>query len=679
MANKKLSAVITIGGAVASSLGSAFGSIRRQTDGLGKAVGDLTRRQKLLGESIQTFGRTGHNVDKLRTKYEAVTAELDKQRTRLRELASLQRNISAHRDTAGRAQSDFFGRAASAVAIGAIARTPLKDFEELDAAMNNMEVAFMTSGGGVPKQLEQIKRQTVELGNLLPGTTADFVNLASALKEQGTSSDSIVGGALKSAAHLSVIMKMVPEQAGEMVAKLREAFALSDNEFSQMADYTQRARFGFGLKSEDMLLGAKYYGGKLNTLGITGADNVRKVYALQGMAAQQGMDGSTFGTNFGQMLTRLGTMTDRLNKSSKEMQHVNAMLKESGIELSFFGKDGKFSGVDNMVAQLGKLGRLTQEKRLQVLFRLFGEEGSRPADLIARTGVEGFQKALATMDNEASLDQRIGKSVTSFRNRLEALGGTLTNLMAAIGEPLAQMLDPVIESLNEITGGPLQDWVKENGLVIKSIAVIGAGVAAFLAIGAAISAVTFVTSTAVAGFLALAPAVTVAGTALRFAGTAAMWLGRALFMNPIGLAIGAIAGAAFLIYKYWDPLKAFFSELWDGIKATFAGVYDWIMAKVQMLMELPGRIKDRVAGVFERAGSALGTAAYDLVHPGDVPALPAIQKPGGAVTDNSQHTYHIQVPSGTDTKALADEIERRRRQQEGVRARSRMVDGAGAQ
>jgi phage-related tail protein len=44
-------------------------------------------------------------------------------------------------------------------------------------------------------------------------------------------------------------------------------------------------------------------------------------------------------------------------------------------------------------------------------------------------------------------------------------------------------------------------------------------------------------------------------------GQAALWLGRALFMNPIGLAITGIAVGAILIYRYWTPIKQFFSTL----------------------------------------------------------------------------------------------------------------------
>lgn len=60
-------------------------------------------------------------------------------------------------------------------------------------------------------------------------------------------------------------------------------------------------------------------------------------------------------------------------------------------------------------------------------------------------------------------------------------------------------------------------------------------------------------------------------TGLRLVGQAVLWIGRALLMNPIGLAITGIAVAAFLIYRYWGPIKTFVSGLWAEIKEGFSG------------------------------------------------------------------------------------------------------------
>ncbi len=48
-------------------------------------------------------------------------------------------------------------------------------------------------------------------------------------------------------------------------------------------------------------------------------------------------------------------------------------------------------------------------------------------------------------------------------------------------------------------------------------------------------------------------------------------LGRVLLLNPIGLLVTAIAVAAYLVYRYWEPISGFFSGLWQQVKAAFDG------------------------------------------------------------------------------------------------------------
>lgn len=42
-------------------------------------------------------------------------------------------------------------------------------------------------------------------------------------------------------------------------------------------------------------------------------------------------------------------------------------------------------------------------------------------------------------------------------------------------------------------------------------------------------------------------------------------------MNPVGLTITAIAGAAYLLYRYWEPISGFFAGVWERIKTAFDG------------------------------------------------------------------------------------------------------------
>ncbi|EIJ5166947.1 phage tail tape measure protein [Salmonella enterica] len=54
-------------------------------------------------------------------------------------------------------------------------------------------------------------------------------------------------------------------------------------------------------------------------------------------------------------------------------------------------------------------------------------------------------------------------------------------------------------------------------------------------------------------------------------GRAALWMGRALLMNPIGLAITAVAAAAYLIYRNWGAVSSWFKQRWTDIKEAFNG------------------------------------------------------------------------------------------------------------
>lgn len=385
-------------------------------------------------------------------------------------------------------KSNRMGRASMAngmIMMGLMSK-PIKAFADLDEASTNLRVAMMDNLGQIPQQFAEINKQAVELGNLLPGTTADFTNAATALIENGTALDQVVGGGLKAASYLSVILKMPARDAAEMVAKFREAYGLSEHELTKMADLTQKSKFAFGLNPEEIKYAAQYMGASLNALHLTGADNAKQMLAFQGYARQKGMEGSVFGTNFAQMLNQIGQMESKLGRNSKPMHEVNGELEKYGIHMQFFTKQGKFAGLENMLAQLEKMRVLSEKERLFVTNKLFGMEGGRIASMGIDMGTAGLQKNLALMDRQADLMLRIDTVTKSAKNTWEAFTGTVTNLMAAFGGPAVDFLKPYVTKLNEITGGPLQKFVEEH----KTMAtVIGVGALAFGALAIGIGAV----------------------------------------------------------------------------------------------------------------------------------------------------------------------------------------------
>jgi hypothetical protein len=47
--------------------------------------------------------------------------------------------------------------------------------------------------------------------------------------------------------------------------------------------------------------------------------------------------------------------------------------------------------------------------------------------------------------------------------------------------------------------------------------------------------------------------------------------GFTLLTGPIGLAVLAIAGAAYAVYRYWGPISGFFQRNWTTIRNLFLG------------------------------------------------------------------------------------------------------------
>lgn len=349
---------------------------------------------------------------------------------------------------------------------------PLGAFADLEAATKSLEVAMMNRFGEVPAQFAEISRQANELGNVLPGNTADFIASARALKEQGTALDTIVNGGLTSASYLGVLLEIPAADAAEMVAKLREAYGLADNELEKMADLTQRARFAFGMNPQDMKTASSYSASTQNALGLKGLDEAKKLLAMQGMGAGVSIEGSSWGTNFAALLQRLATGPRLMEEAKKGMRAAGRdILEDLGLTLNFFDDRGNFRGLEAMMVELEKLKTIEKSKygmegAQQVSHALFGSEAGRIAQMLSQKGVSGYQAALRQMEEQASLQQRINSSLTTMQSKWESLAGTATNALAGLGRPIADLLGPAIVWLNEFVGGPLMRWIDANSQLV---------------------------------------------------------------------------------------------------------------------------------------------------------------------------------------------------------------------
>jgi len=92
--------------------------------------------------------------------------------------------------------------------------------------------------------------------------------------------------------------------------------------------------------------------------------------------------------------------------------------------------------------------------------------------------------------------------------------------------------------------------------------------------------------------------------ALRLVGQTIAFVGRLLLMNPIGLLVTAIGLAALTIYRYWQPIKAFFSGFFQGLKEGLGPVAAMFTPAFEAMANALSPLKP----IWDGISSALGAA-----------------------------------------------------------------------
>lgn len=251
------------------------------------------------------------------------------------------------------------------------------------------------------------------------------------------------------------------------------------------------------------------------------------------------------------------------------------------------------------------------------------------------SGVEAASAMAVLVDQTAILDENTGKTVNKIKQLtselensegaaaraaailkdnlsgdIENMGGAWQDFSISIQKVLGNDLRTFIQQVTEIIDR-IKSWVDANPELVRTIAKIAMQLIMFklamlsiryttnLFFGAIVGVIAGITKLAilmfvlrrVAGklgiglpsrFTLIAKSIQLVSRAFTFLASRAIPLllvglramAVALLTNPLTWIIASIALVAFVIYKYWGPIKAFFKGFWDGLKMGLAPLID---------------------------------------------------------------------------------------------------------
>ena len=102
-----------------------------------------------------------------------------------------------------------------------------------------------------------------------------------------------------------------------------------------------------------------------------------------------------------------------------------------------------------------------------------------------------------------------------------------------------------------------------------------------------------------------------ASAAFRWLGTAILSVGRAsmaAMFSPLGIALMALAAAAYLIYTNWDKVGPFFMQLWQRIQTAFSNAWTAMQPTIERLKTAFYTLVDTLAPKIAAIGSAFMAA-----------------------------------------------------------------------
>ncbi|MCL8548682.1 phage tail tape measure protein [Proteus mirabilis] len=521
------------------------------------------QRSALQANGIST-NQLGQAQRRLNGDIERTTQQLRRQENQLRRSAEQERRMAAAKSQYQKTldvRNKMAGAGATMTATGAgmlySAKQTLMPGYEFNVGMSKVQA--LTRLDKNSDEFKMLREQARELG----ATTAFTANQVA----QGQAFYAMAG--------------FKPEQIKNAMPGTLAMSLAGDIDLGTTADIGSNILTGFKLDSDqmgrvsDVLVGAftrsntsltmlgdtmKYVAPVASGLGV----DLETAAAATGKLGDAGIQGSMAGTSLRAILGRLAEPPKMAAKA----------LEELGIKTR--DAKGNLRDFPELLAELDKkTAKMGNAQRAGFFKAIAGEEAFSALSVLAEQAGKGelqkfvdeLKKAKGEAQNVAgTMTDNLDGDMKNLTSAWEALG---IKIFDGIDKPLRQISQSITKAISKV-----ESWVKANPELAKTLTMIGLAIAGIITtLGILSLSIAAMLGPLAAAKLSLSILGIKGGSALtlllkpiKLLGSAFLGLGKAMLANPILLAIAAIAGAFYLVYKNWDTIGPYVYKVWDTVK-----------------------------------------------------------------------------------------------------------------
>ena len=540
-----------------------------------------------LQQARQEFAKSGISAEKLAQKQrelqkntKSATDQIKNQEAALKKLNAKQAAYNQYRGQVEKLK-DISGKAqiigAQATAAGATMTAPLansvRDFMGFEDAM--LGVARQVQGlkddaGNLTPEFEQWKQKIQNLSTELPLTTVQIANMIESAARMDVPKEQLEEFVRLNTQMATAFDAANPDELVEQYGKITKNFKLSSAASRELADAINY------LDDNAISKGTEIIGFMNRVSGISGIAKItEKNMAALGSTLQ------TAGAGEEDSATAVNAIFTRLSSATKK-KPVRGALKAMGLDASQVELGMAKDAQGTLMKIVETVKKMPEQKRLGFIADLVGTEHTKTLALLA-SNTEEWRRQIELANSQAAK----GSMGREFDTRMKALSSTwgifknqLFNLNATIGNALAPTLDNLMKKIGGIVE-TIRNWIiahpKLSSNLMIFIGVIGGSLTIFGAFATILSFVLYPVARLFLGLSKLNILLPKFKSSMASVG-GSIFRGLLSPLKLLGFAFSttgfAIAAAALLIYKFWNPIKAFFGGFLGGLKSGLAPVLE---------------------------------------------------------------------------------------------------------